>query len=96
MTSSQMVQACVAARDSLDELETLISSHLPQEEHRAFIFSSAGAVKELLGIARYETIGRVTPEQAQHITRIRDTIASLYKLIPQHVLDALRRDHEDD
>jgi hypothetical protein len=53
-------------------------------------------VRELQGIARYETAARVTPEQAKHIGSIRRTIAHLYTLVPADVLEELRAEDDDD
>jgi hypothetical protein len=54
----------------------------PEQEAHKFVYESVAAVKELKGIAKWETATAVTVEQASHIHRILSKIDYYLKMVP--------------
>jgi len=90
MCGVELVHLCINALESLDELEALLA-YLPNETH-AWVWRTKPEVEELLVIGRFETSNRATPEQVQHIRRIRAELDRLHGLIPSDARDALKDD----
>jgi hypothetical protein len=92
MNASKMTRLCNAVLQELEDLE-LFSSYIPDDcRVDQFIHESCVAVHELKGIAKWETINRVTTEQASHIQQIKVKVDKFMRMVP----DSARREFEDD
>ena len=87
MNVKKMLHLCKLARAILHKLEGLMA-YLP-DEHDAtqFVYMSLQDVRELVHIARHETICNVTVAQASHIHEILSRAAFYLDLVPQRIKD---------
>jgi len=85
MNAKKMLKLCRVAQDKLATIERLLSHIPPEKNADAFVYASVAAVKELRGIAKWETTCNVTVEQASHINSILSKADYLLKLIPRDV-----------
>ena len=90
MRPNKMVALCRNALARLDEIEALLP-YVDQRQH-AFIFRSKPDVHELLRIAKFETVKRVTTEQALHINHICEQLDCIYASLPKEIIDMLDED----
>jgi len=94
MNAKKMIKLCGVASQKLDDLESLLA-YIPMErEADRFVYESMNAVKELRGIARWETIHNVTVEQAGHIKGILGRIETFMALVPNSAKRTLDDDKE--
>lgn len=82
MNAKKMMRLCTAALNKLDDLEGLLVYIPPEQEAHKFVYESIAAVKELRGVAKWETAQNVTVEQASHIHRLLSKIDYYMKLVP--------------
>jgi len=88
MNAAKMIQLCDAALDKLDELEGVLAYIPPAEEASSFMYASAPAVRELMMIARLETINNVTVQQAKHIRKLMARLDYLLNLVSRNTGDS--------
>ena len=86
MRPTKMLNLCREANEILEEVEASLK-YVP--ESAAFVYNSIRDVKELALIARYETAGRMTQEQQQHINQLIEKLHCLQS-------DTRIEDDEDD
>jgi hypothetical protein len=81
MDAKQMVRSCKAVLKQLQQLEGYLN-HIPKKDAPKFVYQSMTDVKELIHIARLETVSNVTPEQAAHIGKIVNRAAAFMRMVP--------------
>jgi len=94
MNAKKMAKLCAVALQKLDDLESLLAYIPIEKEADRFVYESMNAVKELRGIARWETIHNVTLEQAGHIKGILGRIENFMAMVPKSAKRTLDDDKE--
>ena len=93
MRATQMLTRCQALLGLLDSIEGMILC--VRDDERSFIYDSVRQVQELARIAKFESDGNVTRQQAQHLLHIVARTARILKQIPHATLRAIRRANGD-
>jgi hypothetical protein len=94
MNAKKMVKLCGVALQKLDDLESLLAYIPIEQEADRFVYASMNAVKELRGIAQWETTHNVTTEQAGHIKQILGRIGTFMDLVHNSAKRALDDDKD--